>query len=314
MTAVLREDVVLHSPILFRGFEGREMVGQVLTHVAATLEDFAYTDEIAGEDTVCLRFKAKVGDRELEGIDFLELDDDGKVTELTVFMRPLSAINAFNEQMKMRLEAAQAAATRSTPLPRIRSRTTPQAVGADRAVARRCSPARTLWICLPVRIPVFPAARWVRQDSNLQAWPSIYSRAHLTALAIPQPSRQSYCCYHRRRMLPSCAFQSRARPEMLLARQRPQHRITARRTDEEYQARPGGHREESGSRLRLAASNPASPIDRGQAPSRPINLFQPLASLEQVADRTTRSRVRLSRSLELRAGTDRPQTESFIGS
>jgi hypothetical protein len=108
MTAVLREDVVLHSPILFRGFEGREMVGQVLTHVAATLEDFTYTDEIAGEDSVCLRFKARVGDRELEGIDFLELDDEGKVTELTVFMRPLSAINAFNEQMKLRLEAAQA--------------------------------------------------------------------------------------------------------------------------------------------------------------------------------------------------------------
>ena len=106
MTAVLREDVVLHSPILFRGFEGREMVGQVLTHVAATLEDFRYTDEIAGGDTVCLRFKARVGDRELEGIDFLELDEDGRVAELTVFMRPLSAINAFNEQMKMRLEAA----------------------------------------------------------------------------------------------------------------------------------------------------------------------------------------------------------------
>jgi len=108
MTETLREDVVLHSPILFRGFEGREMVGQVLTHVAATLEGLTYVDEISGENSVCLRFKAKVGDRELEGIDFLELDDDGKVTELTVFMRPLSAINAFNEQMKLRLEAAQA--------------------------------------------------------------------------------------------------------------------------------------------------------------------------------------------------------------
>jgi hypothetical protein len=106
MTATLREDVVLHSPILFRGFEGRDMVGQVLTHVAATLEGLTYTDELAGENTVCLRFKARVGDRELEGIDFLELDDDGKVTELTVFMRPLSAITAFNEQMKQRLEAA----------------------------------------------------------------------------------------------------------------------------------------------------------------------------------------------------------------
>ena len=108
MAEVLREDVVLHSPILFRGFEGREIVGQVLTHVAATLEGLTYTDELATGDSVCLRFKAKVGDRELEGIDFLELDEDGRVRDLTVFMRPLSAITAFNEQMKSRLEAAQA--------------------------------------------------------------------------------------------------------------------------------------------------------------------------------------------------------------
>jgi SnoaL-like protein len=101
--ATLREDVVLHSPILFRGFEGREIVMGVLTHVAATLEDFRYTDELAGERTVVLRFKARVGDRELEGIDFLELDEQGLVGELTVFMRPLSALTAFNEQMAARL-------------------------------------------------------------------------------------------------------------------------------------------------------------------------------------------------------------------
>jgi hypothetical protein len=106
MTETLREDVVLHSPILFRGFEGREIVGQVLTHVAATLEDLTYVDELVGEHTVALRFKAMVGDRELEGIDFLELDDDGKVAELTVFMRPLSALTRFNEQMAERLGVA----------------------------------------------------------------------------------------------------------------------------------------------------------------------------------------------------------------
>lgn len=103
MTDALREDVILHSPILFRGFEGREIVIGVLTHVAATLEDFRYTDELAEGDTVVLRFKARVGDRELEGIDFLELDADCKVAELTVFMRPMSALNAFNERMSARL-------------------------------------------------------------------------------------------------------------------------------------------------------------------------------------------------------------------
>jgi SnoaL-like domain len=106
VTVTLREDVVLHSPILFRGFEGRDAVVQVLTHVAATLEDFVYTDELSGDRTVVLRFKAMVGDRELEGIDFLELDEEGRIVELTVFMRPMSALTRFNEQMAARLGVA----------------------------------------------------------------------------------------------------------------------------------------------------------------------------------------------------------------
>jgi hypothetical protein len=106
LAGTLREDVELHSPILFRGFEGREVVTQVLTHVAATLEDLTYVDELSEGDSVALRFKARVGDRELEGIDFLELDDEGRVAVLTVFMRPMSALTAFNERMKERLGVA----------------------------------------------------------------------------------------------------------------------------------------------------------------------------------------------------------------
>lgn len=106
LSEALADDVVLHSPILFRGFEGKEIVTQVLTHVAATLEDLTYVDELAGGNTVCLRFKANVGDYELEGIDYLTLDDDGKVADLTVFMRPMSALTRFNEQMAARLGVA----------------------------------------------------------------------------------------------------------------------------------------------------------------------------------------------------------------
>ncbi len=103
LAEALREDVELHSPVLFRGFEGRDVVTQVLTHVAATREDLTYTDELHEGSTVALRFKARVGDRELEGIDFLELDEEGRVAVLTVFLRPMSALTAFNERMAERL-------------------------------------------------------------------------------------------------------------------------------------------------------------------------------------------------------------------
>jgi len=103
LAETLREDVELHSPVLFRGFEGRDVVTQVLTHVAATLEGLTYVDELHEGDAVALRFKARVGERELEGIDFLELDAEGRVAVLTVFMRPMSALTAFNERMAERL-------------------------------------------------------------------------------------------------------------------------------------------------------------------------------------------------------------------
>jgi hypothetical protein len=103
MRETLRDDVVLHSPVLFRGFEGIDAVGMVLGHVAGVLEGLTYTDEAVGDGTVVLRFKAMVGELELEGIDYLTLDQDGRVADLTVFMRPMSALTAFNARMAERL-------------------------------------------------------------------------------------------------------------------------------------------------------------------------------------------------------------------
>ena len=103
----LAEDVVLHSPILFRGFEGRDMTMVVLANVIEVFEDFRYLDEVHGDGSVVLRFAAKVdGKFEIEGIDYLTLDADGRVTDLTVFLRPQKAVQAFNERMVARLAAA----------------------------------------------------------------------------------------------------------------------------------------------------------------------------------------------------------------
>jgi hypothetical protein len=106
----LAEDVVLHSPILFKGFEGRDMAMLVLSNVIEVFEDFRYLDEVHGDGTVVLRFAAKVGGKfEIEGVDYLTLDADGRITDLTVFLRPLKAVTAFNELMTARLAAARPA-------------------------------------------------------------------------------------------------------------------------------------------------------------------------------------------------------------
>jgi SnoaL-like domain len=103
----LAEDIVLHSPILFKGFEGRDTAMFVLANVIEVFEDFRYLDEVHGDGTVVLRFAAKVeGKFEIEGIDYLTVDADGRVTDLTVFLRPMKAVNAFNDLMTARLGAA----------------------------------------------------------------------------------------------------------------------------------------------------------------------------------------------------------------
>jgi SnoaL-like domain len=102
----LHQDVVFHSPVLFHPFQGREVATQVLSAVADTVEDFAYTREFRSDGGAALVFKARIGSSELEGIDLLELDDQGLVRGLTVFMRPISALNAFSDAMGERLRAA----------------------------------------------------------------------------------------------------------------------------------------------------------------------------------------------------------------
>jgi hypothetical protein len=107
--ALLADDVVFRSPIVFKPYEGREIVGMLLRTVAQVFEDFRYDREIGAPDAVdhALVFHARVGDRELEGCDFIHLDADGRIDELTVMVRPLSGAHALAAAMQERLEAAQ---------------------------------------------------------------------------------------------------------------------------------------------------------------------------------------------------------------
>jgi SnoaL-like domain len=104
----LAPDVVFRSPIVFKPYEGREAVAPILAAVFTVFEDFRYIDQLAGEGSATLLFKARVGDRELDGLDYLRFGEDGLVSELTVMVRPLSAAMALAEAMRARLEALSA--------------------------------------------------------------------------------------------------------------------------------------------------------------------------------------------------------------
>jgi hypothetical protein len=99
MVAAMAPDVLLYSPVAHRPFDGRESVSGVFSALLETFEDFTYTDEIADGDRIVLLFSARVGDKRLQGMDWLRLDADGLVKELTVMIRPLSGIVALGEAM-----------------------------------------------------------------------------------------------------------------------------------------------------------------------------------------------------------------------
>jgi hypothetical protein len=105
---VLAEDVVFRSPAVFKAYEGREAVLGLLTLVGQVFEDFEYLDELHGDGSEALIFKARVGDREINGLDYVHLDDEGLVSELWVMIRPLSGLLALAEAMQKKLEAAGA--------------------------------------------------------------------------------------------------------------------------------------------------------------------------------------------------------------
>jgi hypothetical protein len=103
------EDVTFKSPVVFRPYEGRDAVAMILGAVVQVFEDFRYTDQVETGETATLAFSARVGDRELDGIDLLRFDSDGRVRELAVYVRPMSGVNALAEAMKAKLEEAGAA-------------------------------------------------------------------------------------------------------------------------------------------------------------------------------------------------------------
>lgn len=109
MRAALAPGVVLHSPVTFRPFEGRDAVGHVLATVAGVFEDFRYTDELREGATTVLVFRATVNGREVDGIDLVREDTDGLIDDFTVLIRPLSGLTALAEEMARRLGAPPAA-------------------------------------------------------------------------------------------------------------------------------------------------------------------------------------------------------------
>ena len=119
--SLLHPDVVFLSPIVFTPQRGRDVTKLYLAAAGATLagaspasaddgpafaegSSFRYTKQILQGHHAMLEFETEIEGKYANGVDIITCDDDGRIIEFTVMMRPLQAIQAVHSQMMAMLE------------------------------------------------------------------------------------------------------------------------------------------------------------------------------------------------------------------
>jgi hypothetical protein len=105
-TALLADEVTFNSPVVHKPYAGRETVATILRTAFGVFEDFRYTDELEADGAHALIFRARVGDRELQGLDLIRTDEHGRIVDFTVMVRPASGLMALAERMGAELAEA----------------------------------------------------------------------------------------------------------------------------------------------------------------------------------------------------------------
>jgi len=105
LDALLADDVVFHSPVVFRPQVGKPLTKAYLAAALKVLgnETFRYVGEWVGANSAVLEFVATIDGVEINGADFIAWREARQITEFKVMARPLKAINLLREQMAAKL-------------------------------------------------------------------------------------------------------------------------------------------------------------------------------------------------------------------
>jgi hypothetical protein len=126
LDAILADDVVFISPIVFTPQRGKDLTKLYLNAAGATIGDgaeasgaarpggtkkskFRYIMEVVSGNHAVLEFETELEGKYVNGIDMLTCDDAGLITEFKVMIRPLQAIHLMHQQMKAMLEKLRGA-------------------------------------------------------------------------------------------------------------------------------------------------------------------------------------------------------------
>jgi|TARA_R100000501_G_scaffold6978_1_gene14756 ketosteroid isomerase-like protein len=98
---ILADNVVFHSPVVHTPQEGKAITKMYLTAALHTLnnEHFRYEREILDGRNAVLEFTTVLDGIQLNGIDMIHCDEDGRIDDFKVMVRPLKAVNKIHEMM-----------------------------------------------------------------------------------------------------------------------------------------------------------------------------------------------------------------------
>lgn len=108
LAAQLAEEPVFHSPVVHTPQVGKAKVMMYLLSAAKVLgnDSFRYVREVVEGNDALLEFTAEIDGILVNGIDLITFDDDGKIKDFKVMVRPVKAVNKLWEMMAAQLQAA----------------------------------------------------------------------------------------------------------------------------------------------------------------------------------------------------------------
>jgi predicted SnoaL-like aldol condensation-catalyzing enzyme len=109
LAALIADDCVFHSPVVHTPQAGKPVVMAYLLAAAKVLgnDSFHYVRELVDGDEMMLEFVTELGGIAINGVDIIRFNDEGKISDFKVMVRPLKAINKVWEMMAAQLAAAK---------------------------------------------------------------------------------------------------------------------------------------------------------------------------------------------------------------
>jgi hypothetical protein len=104
---LLHPDAVFESPVVHTPQRGRDVSLKYLASAEKVLggPGFSYVGEWTSESGAVLEFKTMIDGIEINGVDIITFDTEGRITHFKVMVRPLKAINMLHRLMAEQLAA-----------------------------------------------------------------------------------------------------------------------------------------------------------------------------------------------------------------